>query len=50
MGGSLVLAGILDHQAEDIIKIYHPWFDLAVWKSEEGWSCVSGTRRSAPKR
>jgi ribosomal protein L11 methyltransferase len=50
MGGSLVLAGILDHQAEDIIKIYHPWFNLVVWKSEEGWSCVSGTRRRAPER
>ena len=48
IGGSLVLAGILDHQAEEIIAIYQPWFDLAVWKSEEGWSCVAGARRIAP--
>jgi len=45
-GGSLVLAGILDHQAEEVIGIYRPWFDLAVWKSDEGWSCVAGIRRS----
>ncbi|MEO8101415.1 MAG: 50S ribosomal protein L11 methyltransferase [Betaproteobacteria bacterium] len=45
-GGSLVLAGILDHQAQDIIAIYQPWFELSVWKSEEGWSCLAGGRRS----
>ncbi len=43
-GGSLVLAGILDHQAQEIIGIYRPWFDMAVWKSDEGWSCIAGTR------
>lgn len=47
LGGRLVLAGILDHQAEDIIRIYHPWFALAVWRSAEGWSCIAGTRRNA---
>ena len=45
--GSLVLAGILDHQAEEIIGIYRPWFHLALWKSEEGWSCISGMRLAA---
>ena len=43
-GGSLVLAGILDAQAEEIIAIYLPWFELAVWKSEEGWACIAGAR------
>jgi ribosomal protein L11 methyltransferase len=42
--GKLVLAGILDDQAEDIIAIYRPWFQLAVWKKEEGWSCIAGLR------
>ena len=42
--GSLVLAGILDHQAQEIVEIYRPWFELAVWKSDEGWSCIAGTR------
>ena len=44
-GGRLALAGILDHQADEIITIYQPWFDLAVWRQDEGWSCIAGTRR-----
>ena len=44
-GGQLALAGILDHQADDIIAIYHPWFDLHVWRSAEGWSCIAGVRK-----
>jgi len=44
-GGLLVLAGILDHQADDIIAIYRDWFDLSVWKRDEGWSCIAGMRR-----
>jgi ribosomal protein L11 methyltransferase len=43
-GGQLALAGILDHQADDIIAIYQPWFDLQVWRSAEGWSCIAGLR------
>ncbi len=45
LGGQLALAGILDHQADDIIAIYQPWFDLQVWRSAEGWSCIAGLRR-----
>jgi ribosomal protein L11 methyltransferase len=44
-GGALVLAGILDPQADEIIGIYRQWFDLRVWKSEEGWACLAGQRR-----
>ena len=43
-GGALVLAGILDPQADEIIEIYVPWFALEVWKSDEGWSCLAGVR------
>lgn len=45
--GALVLAGILDEQAEEIIGIYREWFDLSVWKSEEGWCCIAGQRSGA---
>src|SRR5258706_1914207 len=44
-GGRLALAGILDHQAAEIIAIYQPWFELAVWRRNEGWSCIAGIRR-----
>ncbi len=43
-GGSLVLAGILDEQSDDIIAIYRPYFDLAVWRNAEGWACIAGRR------
>lgn len=43
--GALVLAGILDPQADEIIAMYRQWFDLTVWKSEEGWACLAGKRR-----
>lgn len=42
--GTLVLAGILDPQAAEIIAIYRQWFDLSVWRSEEGWACLAGKR------
>ena len=43
-GGELVLAGILDSQAEEMVGIYREWFDLRVWRSEENWSCIAGRR------
>jgi len=46
-GGSLVLAGILDDQADEIIARYRQWFDLRVWRSEEGWACIAGQRCSS---
>ncbi len=44
VGGKLVLAGILDEQADDIIQIYRPYFDLSVWRQAEGWSAIAGIR------
>ncbi|MEI6737122.1 MAG: 50S ribosomal protein L11 methyltransferase [Pseudomonadota bacterium] len=44
IGGKLVLAGILDEQALDIMNIYRPYFDLAVWRQDEGWSAIAGMR------
>lgn len=45
--GSLVLAGILDRQANDVIATYaqhDPALRLAAWRAAEGWTCLSGTR------
>lgn len=44
IGGKLVLAGILDEQADDMIQIYRPYFDLSVWQTAEGWSAIAGIR------
>jgi ribosomal protein L11 methyltransferase len=43
-GGRLVLSGILAEQADDIIAIYAPAFDLAVSATREGWVRIAGTR------
>ena len=47
-GGWLVLAGILERQADDIRAAYAPWLQLAVADSEEGWILMCGQRLAAP--
>ena len=46
-GGWLVLAGILERQADDISVAYAPWLQLAVADSEEGWILMCGQRAAA---
>ncbi len=36
-GGSLVLAGILERQADELKAAYAPWIQLEVADSEDGW-------------
>lgn len=43
-GGWLVLAGLLDRQAEDIATVYAPYLTLKVLDSEDGWSLMAGQR------
>jgi ribosomal protein L11 methyltransferase len=46
-GGSLVLCGVLERQAEDVIAAYaggDASIALAPWRAAEGWVCLSGTR------
>ncbi|MBI5909760.1 MAG: 50S ribosomal protein L11 methyltransferase [Betaproteobacteria bacterium] len=44
-GGQIVLSGILDEQAQDVMNIYQQWFDLNAPIFEGGWSCLSGRKR-----
>lgn len=44
-GGRVVLSGILQEQAEDVMVIYRQWFDFDAPVFEEGWSCLSGRKR-----
>ena len=43
-GGSLVLAGILDRQAEELQAAYAPWLTLQVSDAEDGWILMTATR------
>ena len=44
-GGSIVLSGILQAQAEDVMVIYNKWFDLMQPVENDGWVCLSGVKR-----
>jgi ribosomal protein L11 methyltransferase len=44
-GGQIVLSGILQEQADDVMAIYQQWFDLNPPLFEDGWSCLSGRKR-----
>lgn len=46
-GGHLVLAGILERQADELKAAYAPWLDLQVSDSEDGWILMTGTRSPA---
>jgi ribosomal protein L11 methyltransferase len=45
-GGTLVLAGLLDEQAEELIEAYGADPALVRWRSLEGWTCLVGTTRA----
>ena len=42
-GGSLVLAGILERQAQELKTAYAPWMALHVADCEDGWILMQGT-------
>lgn len=44
-GGQIVLSGILEEQARDVMNIYQQWFDMNAPIFEDGWSCLSGRKR-----
>ncbi len=46
-GGELVLAGLLEEQAAEVIAAYSPWLTLRPWRSLDGWVCLAGTRSAA---
>ncbi|MFA5522130.1 MAG: 50S ribosomal protein L11 methyltransferase [Castellaniella sp.] len=41
-GGFLVLSGILDWQAQELIDAYAPWLALEVWRTRDVWVCLHG--------
>lgn len=50
-GGSLVLSGVLERQANELIDVYRtidPALPLEVWAVDEGWACLAATRTARP--
>ena len=46
-GGDLVLAGILERQADELKAAYASWMNLSVTDSEEGWILMTSHRDAA---
>ncbi len=44
-GGRLVLSGILVEQAEEVMTVYHDWFEFEPPAPDEGWVRLAGTRQ-----
>jgi ribosomal protein L11 methyltransferase len=44
-GGALVLAGVLDEQAEELMQLYQTWCEMRIVSSQGGWACLEGIRR-----
>ena len=44
-GGSLVLSGVLERQAEEVAAAYKPWIDMGVWRADDGWVCLAGQKQ-----
>lgn len=46
-GGALVLSGVLERQADEVIEAYRcadPGVPLSVWGADDGWVCLAGRR------
>ena len=43
-GGHLVLAGILERQADELMQAYAPWVQLTVADQEDGWILMTARR------
>ena len=44
-GGTLVLAGLLSSQADEVAAAYRPWIDLRPGGERDGWQLLAGARR-----
>jgi len=45
-GGHLVLAGILERQADELKQAYVPWCSLEVSDTEDGWILMTASRKA----
>jgi ribosomal protein L11 methyltransferase len=45
MGGRLILSGILEEQADDLMEIYSDWFEMQSPVVRDGWVRLEGVRQ-----
>jgi ribosomal protein L11 methyltransferase len=44
-GGKIVLAGLLEAQADEVTRAHAPWFDISPFATRDGWTALTGIRR-----
>jgi ribosomal protein L11 methyltransferase len=44
-GGTIVLSGILETQAEELLLFYSTWFKMEMPVFDDGWTRLVGVRR-----
>ncbi len=49
-GGSLVLAGLLEHESAYVTQAYSAWFDIRPFEIREGWAGLAGKRNTHAPR
>ena len=49
-GGCIALSGILDTQSVEVMETYANWFQMRVWRRDEDWVLLEGTRTGADPR
>ncbi len=42
--GSIILSGVLDEQADNVVKAYSSWFSITHRTSKQGWQLIEGRR------
>ena len=45
-GARIVLAGLLDAQADEVARAHAPWFDMTPFATRDGWTALAGIRRA----
>ncbi|ABI60130.1 50S ribosomal protein L11 methyltransferase [Nitrosomonas eutropha] len=43
-GGRIVLSGILETQADEVLQIYSEWFDMQIAAKDQGWVLLAGRK------
>jgi len=46
--GALVLSGLMEHQAPEVMRAYERWFEMTACGSRDGWTALSGRRSGRP--
>jgi ribosomal protein L11 methyltransferase len=44
-GLRIALSGILEEQADEVMRAYQPWFEMSIRDREEGWALLCGAKR-----